>query len=102
MDGQIQQGYARKNWSSLMLFNCGHEKNKRLTPRMVNYFTGSQLHGMTWLADNDIGGLPETWNWLEGHSSEAWEPKAVHYTRGCPSMPGYENTPYADEWRGFL
>lgn len=102
MDGQIQQAYARKNWSSLILFNCGHEKNKRLTPKMVNYLTGSQLHGFSWLGDKDIGSLPEPWNWLEGHSSEAWEPKAVHYTRGVPSMAGYEHTPYADEWRGFL
>lgn len=102
MDGQAQQMYARKNWSSLMLFNCRHEKNKRLTPKMVNFLTGAQLHGMTWLADADIGSLPETWNWLEGYSSQAWAPKAVHYTRGVPSMPGYENTPYADEWRSFL
>ena len=28
-------------------------------------------------------------------------PKAVHFTRGTPDMPGYENVPYADEWRAI-
>lgn len=101
MDGQIQQPYLRKNWSSLVLWNCGHPANKKMTPRAVNMFPGSFLHAFKWLKDSDIGSLPESWNWLEGHSPKSWEPKAVHYTRGIPSMPGYEHCAYADEWRGL-
>lgn len=102
MDGQVQQPYARKNWSSLVLWNCGHEANKKLTPRMVNFMPGGKLHAFCWLKDSEIGGLPENWNWIPGHSSEAWTPKAVHFSEGGPWFPGYENVPYADEWRGFL
>jgi head-tail adaptor len=28
--------------------------------------------------------------------------RAVHFTRGIPSMPGYENVAFADEWRAAL
>lgn len=102
MDGQKQQSYPRKNWSSMILWNLDHMSNQKLTQMAVNNKSGRWLHGFGWLNDDEIGSLPEAWNWLEGHSSEAWEPRAVHYTRGVPSMPGYENTPYADEWRSYL
>ncbi|KAL4592992.1 hypothetical protein LXL04_006003 [Taraxacum kok-saghyz] len=32
MDGAVQTAYPRKNWSSMVLYNCGHPKNKILTP----------------------------------------------------------------------
>ena len=28
MDNQLQTAYPRKNWSSMVLWNCGHPKNK--------------------------------------------------------------------------
>ena len=31
MDGQKQLPYPRKNWSSLVLWNCGHPSNQKLT-----------------------------------------------------------------------
>ena len=31
MDGVVQTSYPRKNWSSLMLFNCDHPSVKKLT-----------------------------------------------------------------------
>ena len=34
MDGQVQTVYPRKNWSSMVLWNCGHPKNKILTPKL--------------------------------------------------------------------
>jgi hypothetical protein len=102
MDGQMQTRYPRKNWSSLMLFNCDHPANKRLTVELVNETPGRDLHRFCWLADDEIGSLPEEWNWLAGHSPETIEPKLVHYTEGVPPIPGYESAPYADEWRGEL
>lgn len=102
MDGQAQQVYARKNWSSLVLWNCGHPMNQKVVPRFINYMPGGKLHAFCWLKDSEIGSLPEKWNWLAGSSHPAWEPKAVHYTMGIPSMQGYENAPYADEWRALL
>lgn len=102
MDGQAQQQYGRKNWSSVMLFNCDHPAVKALTPDVVNTARGLWLHQFGWLDDDMIGELPPEWNWLVGHSSRAIDPKIVHFTEGVPSMPGYENVPYADEWWRYL
>jgi len=96
----VQTIYNRKNWSSLMLFRPS--RNKSLTKYALNNQTGSWLHGMLWLSDEEIGDLPEEWNWLEGWSDPNINPKVVHFTRGTPDMPGYEDTAYADEWRATL
>lgn len=100
MDNQAQTRYPRKNWSSVMVFNCDHEANKALTLDMVNSVPGRELHRFCWLGKDDdlIGELDVSYNWLVGHSPEGVEPRIVHYTDGVPSMPGYENSPYADEW----
>ena len=70
MDGQKQTIYPRKNWSSLILFNCSHSSNKRLSVDLVNSETGSFLHQFKWLKDSEIGSLDERWNWLEGWTSK--------------------------------
>ena len=101
MDGQIQTHYSRKNWSSLILWNCRHPAHAVL-PRLVNEWPGRRLHAFEWLPDDCIGELPGEWNWLEGHSDPALNAKGVHFTRGTPDMTGYENIPYADEWRACL
>ena len=46
MDGQKQSIYPRKNWSSVMLFNCGHPSNKQINSSVVNNteITGKYLH----------------------------------------------------------
>jgi len=102
MRGQIQESYSRKNWSSLVLWNCAHPANQALTPEVVNMRSGRWLHSFGWLRDDQIGALPAEWNWLEGHDDTDIDPKAVHFTRGTPDMPGYEGAHYADEWRGWL
>lgn len=99
--GAVQEGYSRKNWSSLVLWNCAHPANENLTTADVSQKPGRWLHGFSWLKDDEIGALPEEWNWLEGHSSDWIEPKNVHFTRGAPWMPGYEGVDYADEWRSY-
>ncbi len=98
MDRQVQLAYPRKNWSSLMLWNCRHPAHAGLG-ECVNAWAGRRLHGFEWLDNRHIGALPESWNWLEGHSPAHIEPKAVHFTRGTPDMPGYADVPFADEWR---
>lgn len=101
MDGQAQQQYARKNWSSFMVFNCDHTSNKCLirSTEMANTLPGRDLHRFCWLQDHEIGELDPAWNFLVGHSDPAIDPKVVHFTSGCPDMPGYENVPFADDWR---
>jgi hypothetical protein len=98
MDGQAQQLYARKNWSSVMLWNTRHPAHGRLTPAMVNSLPGRDLHRFCWLKDEEIGALSLEWNWLVGHSNPEIEPSLVHYTAGLPSMPGYETCAHAEEW----
>jgi lipopolysaccharide biosynthesis glycosyltransferase len=102
MDGQLQLRYARKNWSSVMVFNCDHEANKELTVDLVNKLPGRDLHRFCWLDDDEIGEVGPEWNWLAGHSDPAIDPKIVHFTDGIPTMPGYEDCAYADEWREEL
>lgn len=110
MDGQQQVPYRRKNWSSLMLFDCDHRLNKNLDPRLINGVPGRDLHAFCWLPgyegqdgslsdDYNIGELPLGWNWLEGYSNPDHAPiNVIHYTRGGPWMKGYENVSYADLW----
>jgi hypothetical protein len=100
MDGQPQTVYARKNWSSLMLFNVDHPIWNEWAAQ-VNTARGLDLHQFKAIPDELIGDLPLEWNWLEGVSPDVGEPRAVHFTRGDPSMPGYENSAYADEWRSY-
>ncbi|HEV3410666.1 MAG TPA: hypothetical protein VG095_10255 [Chthoniobacterales bacterium] len=100
MDGQVQTVYPRKNWSSLMLFNCDHPAVKTLTPEAVNTATGAYLHRLQWIDDADIGALPIEWNWLEGWNEKpaSGTPKAVHFTRGGPWFEQYREVDYADLW----
>lgn len=105
MDGQMQTRYARKNWSSVMLFDCDHPANERLTVDMINTLPGRDLHRFCWLKDDEIGTLPRRWNVLVGHTEldeDEGEPALVHWTNGAPCMPGFENVPFADEYRAEL
>lgn len=96
MDNQIQTAYPRKNWSSLMLFNCAHEATRGLTPFDVNNRPGSYLHRLEWCPDEAIGALPPQWNFIDG--TTAGEPKAVHYSAGGPWFDGYRDVRFAGEW----
>lgn len=102
MDGQKQTVYPRKNWSSMMLINCGHPSNRKLTRMLVNdaETTGAYLHRFSWLKDSEVGKLSHEWNWLvEWYSSpKDGKPRALHYTEGGPWFDQYEDCEYANEW----
>lgn len=97
MTGHAQTTYARKNWSSVMLVNCGHAANRALTVELVNTVPGRELHRFCWLDDGLIGALPARWNVLIGEETDP-APAIAHFTLGVPDMPGYEHQPFADEW----
>lgn len=97
MDQQAQTVYPRKNWSSVMMFDCDHPANRALTIELVNSAPGCDLHALCWLRDADIGALPEEWNWLV----PARPPKIAHFTAGGPWMAGFDDVPLADEWRAL-
>jgi len=100
MNGAVQTVYPRKNWSSLMLFNCAHPAVRALTPRVVNAESGAYLHRLRWVADADIGALPPEWNWLEGWNEvpQLGAPKAVHFTRGGPWFENWRHVDYGERW----
>ena len=104
MDGVPQSSYPRKNWSSLMLFNCAHPSVRLLTPDVVNHASAAFLHRMAWAADSEIGALPATWNWLEGWSEKPARgtPNCVHFTRGGPWFENWRQVDYADLWLAEL
>ena len=103
MDNQKQFLYPRKNWSSVMLINCAHKKNKILTPEFISdeETTGSYLHRFSWLENSDIGSLPVDYNWLSGWYREPADgsPKLIHYTEGGPWFSNYFNTAYHERWK---
>jgi lipopolysaccharide biosynthesis glycosyltransferase len=102
MDGQAQLRYARKNWSSVCLWNVDHPANKALTIDMINSVPGRDLHAFNWLPDELIGALDPKWNFLVGESDPSIDPAIVHFTSGIPTMVGYENCAFATEWRDEL
>lgn len=96
--GNINENYSRKNWSSVILWNCAHPKHKILTPEFIASQTGKYLHRFSWLDDNDIGELPKEWNWLAIEYPENKNAKLIHYTLGTPCFKEYKNTEMADIW----
>jgi lipopolysaccharide biosynthesis glycosyltransferase len=104
MDGQKQTIYPRKNWSSVMLFNCGHPSNARLTQDMVNdpEINGAYLHRFSWLKDEEIGELDHTWNYLVGVYDDIKTPKLIHYTEGGPWFENYRDCEFNELWKHEL
>jgi hypothetical protein len=96
--GNKNENYPRKNWSSLILWNCGHPANKVLTPKFIQEQTGAYLHRFSWLTDDQIGELPREWNWLAIEYEDNDNAKLVHYTLGTPCFKEYENSPMSDKW----
>ncbi len=96
--GNINENYPRKNWSSVILWNCGHPKHKILTPEFIANQTGKYLHRFSWLHDDEIGELPKEWNWLAIEYPQNREAKLIHYTLGTPCFEDYKNTEMAELW----
>jgi lipopolysaccharide biosynthesis glycosyltransferase len=96
--GSPNENYPRKNWSSVILWNCNSFPNRRLTPDYVMKSTGAHLHRFTWLDDARIGELPPAWNWLPDEYGPNPDAKLLHYTLGTPCFHEFANTPQGDEW----
>jgi hypothetical protein len=99
MDGQEQTYYARKNWSSVVLWNVAHPAHQRFTIRELQTWPGRYMHAFKWLKDDEIGALSPEWNQLVGVQDKHWDRGILHYTLGTPNMPGYENCLYANVWQ---
>lgn len=106
MDGKQQTIYPRKNWSSVVLWNCSHPSNKQVNKDLVNNpdTTGKYLHRFSWLKDEEIGSIPHDWNWLVGWYTEPKDgtPSAIHYTEGGPWFENYRFCDYHQIWKDTL
>ena len=89
--------YPRKNWSSLILWDCASFRNRMLTPEFVKAADSDFLHGFRWLTDDWIGELDPRWNRLVAEES-ASDAKIAHYTLGIPAFPAYAACELAEEW----
>lgn len=98
MDGQVQLAYPRKNWSSVVLYNCDHPANRRLSLQDVNERPGRDLHAFYWLHDSEIGSLPAEWNWLVGVQAKPEAPKIAHFTLGGPWIPSWDVAEHDKIW----
>lgn len=103
MDGKKQLLYPRKNWSSMVLWNCGHPKNKLVNLDTVNNQTGKFLHRFGWLEDKLIGKIDYSWNWLVGwyKLDKNINPNAIHFTEGGPWFENYKNCDFSEIWREY-
>ena len=97
--GTKQYNYPRKNWSSFVVWNCGHNSNKIVTDSFVNTVSAAELHQFKFLKDNEIGELDVRWNWLVGeYNNPPDDVKNVHWTIGGPWFTKYKDVDFADEW----
>lgn len=96
----IQYKYPRKNWSSVVLWNCEHPSNKCVDLHYVHTASGMDLHRFNWLDDRELGALDIRWNWLVGEYDEPpSDVKNVHWTIGGPYFKEFSNCDFSDEWR---
>lgn len=96
--GAKNEDYPRKNWSSLILWNCGHPANRVLTPAYVAEKNGAFLHRFLWLDDALVGEIPTTWNWLAIEYEARDDAKLIHYTLGTPCFLDYRDSEMAERW----
>ena len=98
----VNVSYPKKNWSSVILWSCGHEANRVLTPSFVMESVGRQLHRLEHLDDMEIGELPKSWNWLCQEEGTNHEANLVHFTIGVPGMKHYRDDSQSFAWFNYL
>ena len=90
--------YPRKNWSSLILWNCGHKAHFDHRDLLRGH-DGSILHRFSWLDDEQIGEIPKDWNWLADEYGPNEQAKILHWTCGIPGFYQYKDAAHSQEWR---
>ena len=98
MDGVKNKDYPRKNWSSLIIYNCS--KLRHLSKEYLDDARHSDLHELRWA--KNIGEIPRQYNHLVGIYKKRYNPyskiKALHYTSGGPWFDNYKEAELSEEW----
>jgi hypothetical protein len=87
---------ARFEWAAMMMFNCAHPANARLTPTFIEQ--GERLHTIQWLDDELIGELPREYCHTVFYDLPRTDAKIVHYTAGIPIFPETTGCEYTQEY----
>ena len=102
LGNQPQVYYPRKNWASVILFNCSHPDSRRLIPKVIKEQTPKWLLEFDWIEKPaSLGMIPLEYNYLIGYYSDPMSDsgiKAVNYTDGGPWDVNYRNVDFVDEW----
>ncbi len=92
----VSKNQRRFEWASVMLFNCS--KCHMLTPEMVEH--GSGLHTIDWAPEEQVGELPNEWNYLVGYDDpQMSDIRLAHFTQGVPIFPETEGARFGEEYR---
>ncbi len=91
--GNKQKNYPKKNWSSVMLFDCSQCTN--LTLEYVDSASAMELHQFMWAPS--IGALPPEYNHLVGEYPKK-QAKIIHWTCGGPWLHRYRSTDFWEDW----
>ena len=104
MDNKRQEGYPKKLWSSLIVWNLDHKSNEVLSLSDVNTREGRWLHNFSWLKEGEINPLSERWNWIPDVSPtldkkmELRDIGALHFTEGGPWLENCRGVKHGDLW----
>ena len=96
--GQPNSDYPRKNWSSVVLWNCANYPNRVLTPQYIAEKSSEHMHRFAWLDDSRIQALPVEWNWLVDEQPHNDDAKLLHFTIAIPAVTAYEDCDHSVEW----
>lgn len=94
----VNAQYPRKNWSSLVLWNCGHMAHFTAREKLRSS-AGSYLHRFSWLKDEEIGELPPVWNWMPDEAGANTAAKILHFTTGIPAIKAHRGVAHSHEWQ---
>ena len=92
-----QSNYQRKNWASLMLFNCAHQAWRDRYP-FLNIQPAIKHLQFDGLMDEEIGELPPEWNVLVDEGQPDDGAKVLHWTAGIPWFKHYQNARRSKDW----
>lgn len=94
--------YDRKNWASLMIFNCEHPAWRHVSPAALAKRPTLEWLQLRHLDDSDIGDLPPEWNCLADEGHNVCSAKVLHWTAGIPAFAAYRTAPGAKHWHDEL
>ena len=98
-DDQPAATGTKVNWSNLILWNCAHPSNAKLTVDFVKSQPGQWLQKFSWLKDDEVGEIDASWAWLSGQYTETTTKyetpiKAINYHEGGPWLDNWKAVPY--------